>query len=338
VPFGQTVVTGGADGVGSSARGIPDGEEMTMKEPLRAAVLDIGCFSAHLVVVGPEPETLHRPLLSYKVRLRLDRAIDPAGRIDATGIDHISEAVNQVQERLGGVRVSTFVPYATSCVRDAANVDEVISAVARRTGVRLRLLSGKREARLSYLAARRWLDSDHPLAVLDVGGGTIELAVGGDRTRPVFARSLPLGARTLTRAGLDSPDRVPQMRADLLRRITDAVPDDVLAVFADGKGIGCSTVFRQLAKLVSAPTRRTGPPRLRLADLQTWIPRLAALPPHRRAELPGISRHRARQSLAGAVVAEALMTATNHDMIRICPWSSKEGLLISLLDKARQRA
>lgn len=306
-----------------------------MKEPPRAAVLDVGCFSAHLVVVRPGHETLLRPLYSHKVRLRLDRAIDRAGRIDAAGIDGICDAVSQIQERLDRIEVSTFVPYATSCVRDAANVDEVISTVARRTGVVLRLLSGKREARLSYLAARRWLDCDYrarPLAVLDVGGGTIEMAVG-DRARPVFARSLPLGARTLTRAGLDSPERVPEMRADLLRRITDSVPDDVLTDFADGRAIGCSKVFQQLAKLVSAPARRTGPPRLRLADLRAWIPRLAELPPRRRAELPGISRHRARQSLAGAVVAEALMTATDHDVIRICPWSSKEGLLINLLEK-----
>jgi exopolyphosphatase/guanosine-5'-triphosphate,3'-diphosphate pyrophosphatase len=305
-----------------------------LKEPPRAAVLDVGCFSAHLVVVGPEPETLLRPLLSHKVRLRLDRAIDRAGRIDGAGIDGICDAVGHIQERLERIRVSTFVPYATSSVRDAANVDEVIAAVARRTGVVLRLPSGKREARLSYVAARRWLDADlaRPLAVLDVGGGTIEMAVG-DSARPAFTRSMPLGARTLTRAGLTSPERLPEMRADLLRHITDSVPDDVLAAFADSQAIGCSKVFQQLAKLVSTPTRRTGPPRLRLADLRTWIPRLAELPPHRRAELPGISRHRARQSLAGAVVAEALMTATNHDVIRICPWSSKEGLLIKLLDK-----
>jgi exopolyphosphatase / guanosine-5'-triphosphate,3'-diphosphate pyrophosphatase len=305
-----------------------------VKEPPRAAVLDVGCFSAHLVVVGTGPEALRRPLLSHKVRLRLDHAMDHAGRIDAAGIDRIGEAVNQIQERLCQVRVSKFVPYATSCVRDAANADEVISSVAQRTGIVLSRLSGEREAHLSYVAARRWFDADRPLAVLDVGGGTIEMAVG-DRARPAFTRSLPLGARTLTRAGLNSSARVPEMRADLLQRITESIPDDVLAAFADGQAIGCSKVFQQLAKLVRAHTRRTGPPRLRLTDLHTWIPRLAELPPRRRAELPGISRHRAPQSLAGAVVAEALMTATNHDVIDICPWSSKEGLLINLLGKLR---
>lgn len=303
-----------------------------MKESPRAAVLDVGCFSAHLVVAGPGPETLRRPLLSHKVRLRLDRALDPAGRIGAAGIDHISAAVDQMRERLGKVRVSSFVPYATSCVRDATNADEVIDQVARRTGITLQLLSGEREARLSYLAARRWLDSDAPLAVLDIGGGTIELAVG-DGARPTFVRSLPLGARTLTRAGLDSMARVPRVRAELLERIAESVPDDVLTTYAEGRAIGCSKVFQQLAKLVDANTGRARPLRLSRTDLRTWIPRLAELTPRRRAELPGISAHRARQSFAGAVVAEALMTATNHDVIDICPWSSKEGLLMNLLSK-----
>jgi len=303
---------------------------MTMsKESARAAVLDVGCFSAHLVVVEEE-RGLRKPVLSHKVRLRLDNAIDPTGRIEPAGIDRIADAVAETTRRLGEASPTLFVPYATSCVRDSANVGQVIATVAERTGLRLRLLSGEREAHLSYVAAWRWFQPDGPLAVLDVGGGTVELAVG-HTVRPGFTRSLPIGARTLSRAGLTSQDRVPAMRAHLLRRIGDALPVDVLAEFRLGRAVGCSKVFRQLTKLA-------GSDRLRRVDLETWIPRLAELPPHRRAELPGISRHRARQSLAGAVVAEALMRATGHDVIDICPWSTKEGLLLTLLRQLRDHA
>ena len=296
-----------------------------MKHPRRIAVLDVGCFSAHLVVVGQGSQALRRPVLSHKVRLRLDRALDAKGRIRAAGIDGIVAAVSQVKRRLDKVAASAFLPYATSCVRDAANADEVIDAVARRTGITLRLLSGKQEARMSYLAVRRWHGQDHPLTVLDVGGGTIELAVG-DRAKPRYAGSLPLGARTLTRAGLDRIERVPEMRAELLRRISKAVPDDVLAMSARSPAVGCSKVFEGLATLAGSRERQ-----LHIDDLRDWIPRLAELSPRQRAQLPGISAHRARQSLAGAVVAEALMTATEHEVIEVCPWSSKEGLLLDLL-------
>jgi exopolyphosphatase/guanosine-5'-triphosphate,3'-diphosphate pyrophosphatase len=60
--------------------------------------------------------------------------------------------------------------------------------------------------------------------------------------------------------------------------------------------------------------------------------------PRERARLPGISRHRARQALAGAVVAEALMHATGHETIEISPWSTKEGLLLNLLREQRSRS
>jgi exopolyphosphatase / guanosine-5'-triphosphate,3'-diphosphate pyrophosphatase len=119
------------------------------------------------------------------------------------------------------------------------------------------------------------------------------------------------------------------LRATLPDRIVAALPADALTELAAGRAVGCSKVFRQLAVLTGSPSR------LRAADLAKWIPRLARMTPRERAKLPGISRHRARQSLAGAVVAEALMRATDHETIEISPWSTKEGLLLNLLREQR---
>jgi exopolyphosphatase/guanosine-5'-triphosphate,3'-diphosphate pyrophosphatase len=269
-------------------------------------------------------KSLTRPLVSHKVRLRLDRALDESNRISPDGIDHIADAVAEVQERLREIRVPAFLAFATSSVRDAANSSQVVTRVAKRTGLELRLLSGEREARMSYTACRSWFGESGELAVLDIGGGTVELAAG-DARKPVFARSLPLGARTLTRAGLP----LPKLRRTLPGKIVDALPENALAKLSSGRAVGCSKVFQGLAELTGSPSR------LRAADLAEWIPRLAKMTPRQRAELPGISRHRARQSLAGAVVAEALMRATGHETIEISPWSTKEGLLLDLLREQR---
>lgn len=298
----------------------------------RVAALDVGCFSAHLLVASPGPGSGLRSLVSHKVRLRLDRSTDEDGRIDKSGINGIAKAVAEIQHRLREVDVATFLPFATSSVRDATNAEQVITTVAKRTGMQLRVLSGEREARLSYLAARHWFRrSPTPLSVLDVGGGTVELAVGSE-PRPQFAYSMPLGARTLSRAGLNSADGLGEARAELLDRVMAALPRDVLAELAARPAVGCSTVFNQLAVLTGA-ARHSGTRRLRLADLQEWIPRLAVLTPRQRAALPGISRHRARQSLAGAVIAEVLMKATGHETVDVCPWSTTEGVLLNLLKK-----
>lgn len=66
--------------------------------------------------------------------------------------------------------------------------------------------------------------------------------------------------------------------------------------------------------------------------MRAWIPRLSAMPFARRAQLPGISRQRAQQALGGAVVAEALLTVAGGSL-SICPWSTRDGLLLTLLDQ-----
>ncbi|SMC89117.1 Ppx/GppA phosphatase family protein [Lentzea albidocapillata] len=287
---------------------------------MAVGVLDVGCFSAHLVVVERD---LLRPLVSHKVRLRLDRELDADGAISRDGVDSLCDAVLAARKKAGDV---SFLPFATSSVRDSANVEEVIRKVARRTGVELKVLSGKEEARLSYAAARHWFGwSAGPMVVLDVGGGTVELAAGSG-AEPERAVSLPLGARTLTRTGLT----VTEMRVEVAQRLKSAFPWGESA-----HAVGCSKVFEQLARLAGARNGTYAPRQLRLKDLEKWIPRLAKLSVRERAALPGISRHRAQQSLAGAVVAEGLMKVSGHDVVDISPWSTKEGLLLSLVERSR---
>lgn len=325
----------------------------------QVGVLDVGCFSAHLLVVDGSP--LH-PVLSHKTRLRLDRALDRDNRLRPEGVEQVVNAVRIARRTAERAGVADFVPYATSSIRDAVNADEVIAEVARRTGTRLRVLPGHEEARLSYVAARRWFGwQAGPLLVLDVGGGTVELAAGEDAA-PSLARSLPFGARTLTRrlaldvargrardaardrraaadraAGHPAADLVadrPTADHRELARVRAAVREALAGTaVADHRAVGCSKVFQQLARLTGARPQHEGPfvPRsLRLAGLREWIPRLASMPAPKRARLPGISRHRAEQSLAGALVVEALMVATGHDEVEICPWSTREGLLLTL--------
>jgi exopolyphosphatase/guanosine-5'-triphosphate,3'-diphosphate pyrophosphatase len=248
-------------------------------------------------------------------------------------------AVREARRLADQADVSTLVPFATSVIRDAANGAEVREQVAARAGVGLGVLSGPEEARLSYLAARRWFGwSAGPLVVLDVGGGTVEIAAGAAET-PDFTRSLPLGARTLTREWLNDAAASPRRLRDLRSHLVDRL-ETVLPVTVEGSAIGCSKVFEQLARLAGARPQRDGlsvARALTLSDLRSWIPRLASRSARQRARLPGISAHRARQSLAGAVVAEALMSTAGHDVVQICPWSTREGLLLSLME-CRARA
>ncbi len=296
-----------------------------------AAVLDVGSFSARLVVLAKGGTPLD-PALSHQTRLRLDRELDDDGKLTRRGIDAVASAVEAGMTTAAKYGVDGVYPLATSSIRDAANVKQVVSDVAKSTGVKLKFLTGRREAELAYIGARRWYGaSAGGLLVLDIGGGTVELAAG-DAEEAGFAHSLRLGARSLTRDWMStecpSPKVVGAMRDHVLDEVRDAM-QDVLPEIRDHRAVGCSKVLRQLARL--AGDRPSKARELHLDDLRAWIPRLAKLPAKRRAELPGISRQRSQQALAGAIVAEALLTVAGGQ-VAICPWSTRDGLLLNLLD------
>lgn len=297
-----------------------------------AAVLDVGSFSARLVVLTKGGTPL-APALSHQTRLRLDRELDDDGKLTRRGIDAVSSAVEAGMTTAAKHGVPDVYPLATSSIRDAANVKEVVSSVSKATGVKLQFLTGRREAELAYVGARRWYGaSAGGLLVLDIGGGTVELAAG-NAEEAGFAHSLPLGARSLTRDWMSatecpSPKVVRAMREHVLAEVSEAM-QDVLPEIRDHRAVGCSKVLRQLARL--AGDRPSRARELHLDDLRAWIPRLAKLPAKRRAELPGISRQRSHQALAGAVVAEALLTLAGGQ-VAICPWSTRDGLLLTMLD------
>ncbi len=305
-----------------------------IEEPA-VGVLDVGSFSARLVVV-PVDGSPREPLLNHQTRLRLDRALDDRGRLTDRGIADVTAAVAAGMTAAYRHGVSDVYPFATSSIRDAANAADVVRHVAGETGVELRFLSGRCEAELTYLATRRWYGAEAgPLLVLDIGGGTVELAAGrGDQA--TFARSLPLGARSMTRDWLPgervSTKQVKALRAHALDVVTTTLG---AADVDDPTVVGCSKVLQQLARLAGARPNKCK--ELRLEDLRAWIPRLAGLPPSKRAKLPGISRSRAHQALAGAIVAEALLTVAGGK-VAICPWSTRDGLLLTLQDRAREKA
>ncbi|MFI9167902.1 Ppx/GppA phosphatase family protein [Streptomyces lincolnensis] len=284
------------------------------------------------------PGAVLEPVFSRKVRLSLHETLDRKGRLDKAGMKSVERAVAEAVDADTRPRGPEVFAFATSVIRDAPNRDEVIARVARATGTRLRVLSGEEEARLAYVAARQWAGpTAGRLLVLDIGGGTVEIASGtGDQPRVVH--SLPLGARRITRDWLPG-SAVPSRRSlaeilEHLRGSLEAVPD--LPRAEPGvRVLACSKTFEQLARLAAAQSRtpRTRR-RLTLPRLHTAVSLLADAAPARRAKLPGISRHRAEQSLAGALIAQALMEACGATSVEICPWSTREGLLLEHLGVA----
>src|SRR4051795_8146825 len=166
---------------------------------MRMGVLDIGSNTGHLLVVdafrGGPPVPAH----SYKEPLRLAEHLDSSNFVTSEGVSRLVKYVVEARAEAADKGCTTILAFATSAVRDAANADEVIAQVNDASGVDLQVLAGEDEARLTFLAVRRWFGwSAGQLLVLDIGGGSLELAGGSDGA-PAAPLSPPLGAGRMPR-------------------------------------------------------------------------------------------------------------------------------------------
>jgi exopolyphosphatase/guanosine-5'-triphosphate,3'-diphosphate pyrophosphatase len=298
---------------------------------VRLGVLDVGSNTVHLLVVDAHPGGHPSPAHSEKTVLRLAEHIDRAGRLTRRGADALVESVAVACRSARERGCDEVLAFATSALRDARNGARVLDRVRRETGVDLQLLTGPDEARRTFLAVRRWFGwSAGHLLVLDIGGGSLELACGVDE-EPELAESVPLGAGRLTRERLrgDPPrrDAVSALRTEI-DRILAAPAERVQALGHADRVAGTSKTFRSLARLAGAAPSSAGPTarrELTASGLRQIIGFISRIPAADLAQLEGVSPARAHQLLAEAIVAEACMRALRLDAIEVCPWALREG-------------
>ncbi|GAB3273002.1 Ppx/GppA phosphatase family protein [Kineosporia babensis] len=295
----------------------------------------MGSNTVHLLVVDAHPGARPLPASSHKIELRLAEQLDADGRISPQAEESLLRFVESsltIGEDLG---VEEVIGFATSAIRDAPNGEELLARVRKQTGIELHVLGGGDEARLTFLAVRRWFGwSAGRLLVLDIGGGSLEIGTGLDEL-PDVAISLPLGAGRLTRDRLvGDPPSADQIRAArrYVRAELGRVVRDVVRSGAPDQTVGSSKTFRSLARICAPETAESPVRVLRRADLTEWVPRLATMTEAERAELPSVSIGRARQILAGALVAEAAMELLGVESMQISPWALREGVILRRLD------
>lgn len=278
------------------------------------------------------------PMSDSKSTMKLVEYLDGDDNLTDKGIRKLTAYVGEAKELSEQMKCEEMISFATSAVRDARNSDYVLDHVEKETGVRLEILSGVDEARLTFLAVRRWYGwSAGRIINLDIGGGSLELTSGADED-PEAAYSLLLGAGRLTHEWFDT-DPPERKRIDRLRDYIDAElvePAKHLRTLGEADlAAATSKTFRTLARLTGAAPSSAGPRVKRtltapgLRQLIAFISRMTAAD---RAELEGVSSNRSHQIVAGALVAEASMRALGLEQLEICPWALREGVILRRLD------
>ena len=301
---------------------------------MRLGVLDVGSNTIHLQVMDAHPGARPTPTTNYKVELRLTEFLDISGAISAGGIQLLNDAIAEAVAHARGNETDEILAFATSALREASNGAQIIADINKKYEIDLQVLNGDDEASMTFLAVRRWLGwSAGKLLVLDIGGGSLEIASGIDEN-PDATISLPLGAARLTREFLNgdpySSKGIKNLEKYAEEVLRDSMPNALKSHDAD-HFVATSKTFRTLAR-ICAQWYGDDPKFIERKSLNSAMPRLIEMNNKSRAELPGVSANRAQQIVAGGIVALAVMDRLDVDEAEICPWALREGILLRRLD------
>jgi exopolyphosphatase/guanosine-5'-triphosphate,3'-diphosphate pyrophosphatase len=301
----------------------------------RIAAIDVGSNSVRQIVADVTAEGAITVVDEMKEAPRLGADLDGTGMLGTQAMARAAEAIGRMAtlaRQLGATRIEAV---ATSAVRDAANADQFVARVRQEAGLQIRVIDGEDEARLSYLSALAHFDLGvGRTVVMDIGGGSLELAMAADGVLDDLV-SLPLGALRLTERYLrdgSTPKAVRRLRRDVRDGLREVIKR------RDWRGaqvIGSGGTFTNLASIhlarhgmLSAPNvHATNVPRV---DVEHILDALAAMTTQERRSLPGLNPERADIIVAGLAVAAEVLARLESREMTVSRYGIREGLLLEL--------
>jgi exopolyphosphatase / guanosine-5'-triphosphate,3'-diphosphate pyrophosphatase len=305
---------------------------------VRIAAFDLGSNSFHLLVADALPDGTFEPVVTEKEMLRLGNAVAATGEIGKAHADAAVEVVKRFRAMAESQRADEIVVCATAAFREAKDSLAVVDRIEAEAGVKVRVISGKEESRLIFDAIRASVVIDPgPALALDLGGGSLELMVGGSNGM-IWATSLKLGVGRLT-AELVRGD--PPTGGDC-RRVISAVQKAVgpfvpeISRHHPKTAIGSSGTLGALIRLAAARRGGTVPSTVNqlsvsFRELENLAEYLIELTASERAALPGVDAKRADQLPAGALLAITILDAAGLDELIGCEWALREGMVLDAI-------
>ncbi|HEX8917604.1 MAG TPA: hypothetical protein VF898_03805 [Chloroflexota bacterium] len=293
---------------------------MSDQEPL--AVLDVGSNTIRLLVARLHDGTLE-PVLDTSEFVRLGREVDRTGRLQEDREQAAVRAIGELALQARAHGASGIQAIATSAVRDAENGPEFVQRVRDATGVDVQIISGEREAELTYRGATLGLDVGHGVIVCDLGGGSAEL-ISADASGIRWARSEKLGSGRLTERFVqhdppqsDELEAVASFVRETLQRLPEAHCE--LAVFTGGTATN-------VALLAGSQDRVA---HLSMAQVEEVVHTLATLPATEIVQRYGVQEERAQVLPAGAAAVHAIAGFYAARDIVITRHGIREGTLLA---------
>jgi Exopolyphosphatase len=303
---------------------------------MRVGVLDIGSNSV-LLLVGERTDAGWRVVTDQTRITRLGEGFGAARLLQPEAIERTLRAVDEYLAQCRALRVERVVAVATAVVREAVNPDAILQPLRERLpdDAVLRVLSEADEARLSYLSVA--LDETlgvgaAQLAVLDIGGGSVEVALGQGAQVQAW-QSFPVGAGRVREAYMPSDPPSPREVLAATRALDEAFapmrelpqPDRVVSI--GGTGVNLATLALGLTAFDPAPVHGVWFGDETPAAL---LERLLRLSDAERRTLPGIEPDRAPLLHIGALILERALFALRREEVQISTRGLRYGILWTL--------
>jgi exopolyphosphatase/guanosine-5'-triphosphate,3'-diphosphate pyrophosphatase len=298
------------------------------------ASIDIGSNSLLLLVVDDEGAALY----DTATVIGLGRGMGHRGMFKADRMDAALQTLSEYAQTAEsmGVPAEEIRAVATSAARRSMNAQTFFERVRAQTRISVEIVSGEREAELTWAGALIGLPAPTgTVAVVDLGGGSTEIVIGRPSGEGLIEKqSLELGSVRLTEKyfGAD-PDRYqPADLAQLRAEIADSVgrfnwcvmPKALVAVAGTA-----TTLCAMELEMTEWDAKRVHGCRLGRAALRRWIDRLLDSSPQERREWAAVSPERADHLLAGACVLEAVCSSANRDSIWVSDGGVRHGVLVA---------
>jgi len=303
---------------------------------LRIAVLDLGSTSFHLLVADASPTGRIERVVRQRVMLRLGATIAAEGEIPKAVAARAVESARTLKELAEEHRADRLIPVATAALRDAKNGSALAASIARELGTKVRVLSGLEEARLIFGAFRRRVGlGSAPALGMDLGGGSLELAIGDD-AEVHWETTLPIGVARLHGELVDNDPMKRRERKAIEERVAALLEPHrkPIRARAPKQQIISGGTARALARIVEeGGGGRDAKGGLRVAadEIALLADRLAEADHAGLLRIPGMKRSRADLLPTGAVVVESVMKSLALTELLICDWGLREGVILEAL-------
>ncbi len=306
---------------------------------MKLAAIDLGSNSFHAVIVEVSASGGFRVIDREKEMVRLGSETLVSGHLSASAMKRGLDVLKKYKRIASNHRVDKILAVATSAIREAGNGEDFLERVGREVGFWPRVASGEEEGRLIYLAALHSVHLEGRALVVDVGGGSVEMALGvGNRIERIVSQKL--GVLRASERFVHSDPISAKDQTRLVSHVRDSLAPALQELRAEGfeRLVGTSGTILALGALAlelegKRPKETLHHVAVSREGIREVRRRLVASDLKTRLRMPGLDEQRADIVVAGAIVFDEILEGLGAREVLLCEWALREGILLNYIHR-----